>query len=96
LWASTRPASPEIFADASSSSRRFPKDIELNQRVLGAVEHVAPDASICGAVDVGVRTRTVSLHGLSRCTVAYCRTPSAEHLEVDILLESLEQPLPAA
>jgi hypothetical protein len=24
------------------------------------------------------------------------RTPSAEHLEVDILLESLEQPLPAA
>lgn len=31
----------------------IPEDIELKQRVLGAVEHVAPHASICGAVDVG-------------------------------------------
>ena len=37
-----------------------PQDIEFKQRVLGAVEHVVPHASICGAVDVGVRTQTVS------------------------------------
>jgi Leucine carboxyl methyltransferase len=57
------PLPQSIFAGASSSSRRFLRTSSSSSGSSAPPSTSPPHASICRAVDVGMRTQTVSLHG---------------------------------